>query len=307
MKLLYWSLIGIFFLILLGCGGTVSNRDLSTWNKESGTRLTNTNNPFVLKLSNGNYRIYYVASSEIKTALSTNEGESFATAVTGLSASITNSLEAVINNPCVVQESLTSYRMYYQGKTTEEATPKHHIFTAISSDGITFIREGIALTAEATGDLNSVSSPFVIKLLNSSYRMYYVSKDFMIKTATSESGNGKIFARENNTVLGASYADAAVSPYVITVSGNYKLFYGTEWNIGRGGPTKIMSAISSDGITFTEDGNILIGLGLTTDTYLVNKPSVTQLTNGNYRMFYAGTTDGTTYNLLSATKEASGI
>ena len=129
----------------------------------------------------------------------------------------------------------------------------------------------------------------------------------MIKSATSESGNGQTFIRENNSILGASYGDAAVAPYVISITGGFKLFYGADWNISRGGPTKIMSAASSDGTTFTEDGKILIGLGLTTDTYLVNNPSVIQLTNTNYRMFYAGTTDGTTYNLLSATKEATGI
>ncbi|MCX5750308.1 MAG: hypothetical protein NT099_01350 [Candidatus Saganbacteria bacterium] len=315
MRVFYTLIILILIIAIVGCGNTSTRRDLSTWYKESGIRLASVSAPCVIKLSNGSYRAFYVSGGNIVSAISSDEGITFtAEAVTKLAPLSSSTTEVVITNPWLVRlsESSQTWRMYYEGLSTTESNPIHRIFCAISYDegNTAFNRETTSITPEVIADNNNIGSPFVIKLPDTRYRMYYASQGFMVKSATSESLNGQTFAKENSAILGSSYDDAALAQSVIRLaSGNYKMFYATDWNVHTGGPTKIMSATSSNGTSFTKDGNILIDLGLTVDTKFVTRPSVIQLSvsNNNYRMFYAGTTDGTTYNLFSATKEATGI
>jgi hypothetical protein len=313
-KIFYLSVALFLAIAIVGCGGTSTRRDTSTWNKQSGIRLASVSAPSVIKLASGYYRVYYVSGSNIVSAISTNEGTSFTVeAGSRLSPISGSTYEAAITNPCVLRltELTDTYRMYYEGlSSTTESNPIHRIFCAISYDGgTTFNRETTSLTPEVIADNNNIGSPFVVKLSNNNYRMYYVSQGFMIKSATSESSNGQTFTKENSSILGSSYDDSALAPYIISISGSYKMFYATAWNVHTGGPTKIMSATSASGTSYTKDGNVLIDLGTTLDTKFVTRPSVIQsATNTNiYRMLYAGTTDGTTYSLLSATKEATGI
>jgi len=70
--------------------------------------------------------------------------------------------------------------MYYKGANSAQGGPGHaihKIFSAISSDGLNFQREGLRIDSESSGDHGWASVPDAIMLRDGRVRLYFVSGD----------------------------------------------------------------------------------------------------------------------------------
>lgn len=113
--------------------------------RTNGTDAAGAFMPEVIRLENGTYRMYYATPTrEIKYAES-SDGVTWTVRGTVLQGSSDpQDLEYVISGPSVLRLLDGRYRMYYQSSKQSqpgEGPPKHHVRSAISSDGITFTRE----------------------------------------------------------------------------------------------------------------------------------------------------------------------
>lgn len=97
------------------------------------------------------------------------------------------------------------------------------------------------------------------------------------------------------------------SPFVLALQdGTYRMYYTT---IGGGG---ILSAISSDGLNWTEESGVRIAEGAPGGgEEIVADPTVIQLDDGSYRMYYSGKTGpggpGTSINRIYSATSFDGL
>jgi len=129
-----------------------TSTDGKTWTQESGTRKTMATFPEVVKLSNGQYRMYYQTAGVIKSAIST-DGLTF-TNESGTRIDATNSEGLTFDNvaaPTVLQQTDGTFVMVYRGtintryasNTPNPATQV--LMWATSTDGLTFTKKGLAV------------------------------------------------------------------------------------------------------------------------------------------------------------------
>lgn len=105
------------------------------------------------------------------------------------------------------------------------------------------------------------------------------------------SAGGSQFTLESGAVAGGGRI-----PNVVRLpAGEYRMYYE-----GSGGVMTFKSALSSDGLNFTEEpGDRLVGTGTENEAVGFSSPRVVELQNGTYRMYYTGE-NATTQVLLSA-------
>ncbi len=106
----------------------------------------------VIRLDDGRYRMYYgwmgQAGTGIKSAIS-SDGKTWAVE-SGFrlqGASDPNDREWDIRGPSIVRLPDGRYRMYYQSspQPAQGEVPKFHVRSAVSSDGLSFTREGVRI------------------------------------------------------------------------------------------------------------------------------------------------------------------
>jgi len=126
----------------------------------------------------------------------------------------------------------------------------HKVYRAFSSDGFTFQREGVMLVDHA-------SVPAVLKKEDGSYILYYVNG--AIDTFDcSISSDGKSWAPGNCIIYGFT-EKKALDPYVARLDdGTYRLYFASPPQMGTafGQSTKIMSAVSKDGINWLQEEGV---------------------------------------------------
>jgi len=162
--------------------------------KESGSRMSNGSVPFITKLDDGRFRLYYCGSEEIFSAIS-SDGINF-TQESGvrISPDSSNKFEKIVSDPTLVKLSDGKVRLYYKGADSNQGGPGqaiHKIFSAISSDGLNFQREGLRIDSELSGDKGWASVPEAVKLPDGRVRLYFVTGDDSnggIMTMTSADG-----------------------------------------------------------------------------------------------------------------------
>lgn len=146
---------------------------------DTGTRLTDGSIPYVLKLADGRFRMYYCGMGGILSVIS-SDGLNF-TKETGVRMNPSSGNESVVCDPTAVILSDGRIRLYYKGGTSGAGPGQaiHKIYAAISTDGLTFTKEGLVIDSEQTGDNGFASVPAAIRLLDGRTRLYYVSDGFL--------------------------------------------------------------------------------------------------------------------------------
>ena len=241
-----------------------------TWTKESGQRIAG-GIPFAQKLSDGRVRLYFCGPGGILSAIS-SDGLNF-TQESGARIGSRAGNEAVVCDPTLVTLPDGRVRMYYKGANSASGGPGqaiHKIYSAISSDGLAFTREGLRIDSEQTDDRGWASVPEAFRLSDGRVRLYYVSDSVVSGhgIVSAISSDGFTFTKEDTKLTG--YVDPSITTLP---DGRYLLLAPS---MAGGG---IYRFVSNDGIHF-EDPQIVLAESGAID------PAIVMLDEQSYRVYY---------------------
>ena len=252
------------------------------WTVEPGIRLEDATVPYVHRLEDGRFRIYYGGSGGILSAIS-DDGLSFQkeSGVRIPSGSL-GSPEAIASDPALIMLPDGRFRMYYKGATGGGGPGQsvHVILSAVSMDRLTFEKEGIRIDSQKTADRGWASVPEAIVLPDGRVRIYYVSdgEDVGHGIVSAISEDGLNFAREGPVLTGF------VDPAIVSLANGSYLMLAVAFPLGPSGRLTdaapgIYSFTSQDGINFKDRNLVLAGEGNI-------DPAIVDLGDGAYRVYY---------------------
>lgn len=247
-----------------------------SWEKDDGSRITDGSVPFIHQTKDGTTRLYYCNSQGILSAIS-SDGTTFAKE-RGVRISPGENSELIVCDPTIVDLPDGSIRMYYKGADSMDAGPGqsvHKIFSAVSSDGLTFQKEGLRIDSETSGDNGWASVPDAIMLPDGRVRLYYVSAAGMEHGIGSAiSSDGLNFIKEPGLRV-----ENLVDPALVKIGDRYLLFAASIDERFTKVPKGIYYLESSDGLNFGEP----IAVFQEDDVY---DPSVLKIDDQTIRVFY---------------------
>ena len=247
-----------------------------SWNKDSGSRIEDGSVPFIHKLKDGRVRLYYCNSKGILSAVS-NDGVSF-TKEQGVRVSPGEGFESFVCDPTIVDLQDGRMRMYYKGADSQNPGPGksiHKIYSAVSSDGLTFQKEGLRIDSETNGDNGWASVPDAIVLPDGRVRIYYVTAAAMEHGIGSAiSSDGLNFVKEPGLRI-----PNLVDPALIRIKDKYVLFAASIDERFASLPKGIYYSESSDGLDFSEPVAVF-------QENNVYDPSVLKIDENTVRVFY---------------------
>ena len=247
-----------------------------SWNKDSGSRIEDGSVPFIHKLKDGKNRLYYCNSKGILSAVS-NDGVSF-TKEQGVRVSPGEGFESFVCDPTIVDLQDGRMRMYYKGADSQNPGPGksiHKIYSAVSSDGLTFQKEGLRIDSETNGDNGWASVPDAIVLSDGRVRIYYVTAAAMEHGIGSAiSSDGLNFVKEPGLRI-----PNLVDPALIRIKDKYVLFAASIDERFASLPKGIYYSESSDGLDFSEPVAVF-------QENNVYDPSVLKIDENTVRVFY---------------------
>jgi len=148
-------------------------------------------------------------------------------------------------------------RMYYQGTPNQGVTPRpYQLFSAISTDGVHFTREGIRLSSslvDPTSPLVAAGRGRVIQLSSGGYELIF-------NGATSFAGGGWISVASSSDGLAFSQFQEAFlghDPLVIWATDHFCLYYDSSVP-GGGSVASAPLFTSTDGLTWNGSGQTAI-------------------------------------------------
>ncbi len=243
------------------------------WAKDSGIRISGGQIPYVYKLKDGRFRMYYCGlSGGIMSAIS-SDGLDFQIESGTRLTPIYGGFETVICDPTLVELSDGRFRLYYKGADTGGVPAIHKIFSAISSDGLNFEREGVVIDSEKTDDNGWASVPEAIKLSDGRVRLYYVSRVCGRGCIVSAiSSDGLNFTKEETKIY--DYVDPSITQLP---DGQFLLITA---NFTQTGGTELFSFISTDGIHFDNANPQSVIVESVAD------PAIVKLDGKTYRIYY---------------------
>ena len=194
---------------------------------------------------------------------------------------ISGGFETIICDPTVLELSDGRFRLYYKGANTGGVPAIHKIFSAISSDGLSFEREGLVIDSEKTGDNGWASVPEAIKLSDGRVRLYYVSATFGQRGGfvSAISQDGLSFTKEETKIY--DYVDPSVTKLP---DGRFLLVVA---DLSPSGGKQLYNFISEDGI-HVDNAN-----PQTIITESVADPAIVKLDDKTYRIYYWKIPDST--------------
>ncbi len=256
------------------------------WKKEEGIRITDGSVPYAYKLADGRIRLYYCGAGGILSAIS-SDGLNFEKepGIRITPVALTGNPEWMVCDPTIVNLPADGkIRMYYKGANGSGGPGQaiHNIFSAISSDGLNFQKEGLRIDSTKTGDRGWASVPEVVLLPDGRIRIYYVSGDFeaLGGTMSAISSDGLNFKKE-----AGARVKIMVDPAVTILPDGRYLLLAVSLPPPPGGPPVfgpppgIYSFFSNDGLTFSNPQPVLLEEG-------VYDPTIISLGSDTYRVFY---------------------
>ncbi len=247
-----------------------------SWEKDSGSRLEDGSVPFVHKLKDGRVRLYYCNSKGILSAIS-NDGRTF-TKEPGVRISPGTGFETIVCDPTMVDLPEGKMRMYYKGANSQNPGPGqsiHKIYSAFSSDGLAFQKEGLRIDSETSGDNGWASVPDAFLLPDGGVRLYYVTAaDGEHGIGSAVSSDGLHFVKEAGLRV-----SNLVDPAVVRIGDRYVLFAASIDERFTALPKGIYYLESSDGLVFGEAQAVFQA----NDVY---DPSVLKIDENTVRVFY---------------------
>ena len=247
-----------------------------SWEKDSGSRVVDGSVPFVHGLKDGKVRLYYCNSKGILSAIS-NDGLTF-TKEPGVRISPGTGFESIVCDPTIVDLPGGKMRMYYKGANNQNPGPGqaiHKIYSAISSDGLAFQKEGLRIDSETNGDNGWASVPDAIILPDGRVRIYYVTASGMPHGIGSAiSPNGLDFVKEQGIRV-----PNLVDPALARIGDKYVLFAASIDEGFARLPRGIYYLESSDGLEFGKPAAVF-------QEDNVYDPSVLKIDEKTVRVFY---------------------
>lgn len=252
------------------------------WETEPGIRLADATVPYVHLLADGRVRIYYGGPGGILSAIS-GDGLNF-TKESGVRvpSGSAGSPEMIASDPTLVRLKDGRVRMYYKGATGGGGPGQavHSVFSAVSTDGLNFEKEGVRVDSQQTPDGGWASVPEAIALPDGRVRIYYVSdgEDVGHGIVSAVSEDGLDFTREGPVLPGF------VDPAVIRLAGGEYLMLAVAFPFSAKGRLTdaapgIYSFTSTDGINFKGRRLVLAGEGNI-------DPAIVSLGDGACRVYY---------------------
>lgn len=252
---------------------------MELWVKETGLRIDVGTSPDVIRLPDGNWRMYYVVQEGIVSAVSSNSMDWTKETGFRLTADPKIKDQVHIGSPDVFKIGTDKYRMIFEGMDEDKKVIK--LFSAISNDGLNWTREsGVRLQDVSSRGQKVAGVPEVVELKDGLFRMYY-SDGLDIKTAIS-TDKGYKWRKQTMTGIKVPATDPSV---MITSDGVFKMYYTLSDNAVKPKSMKIASATSEDGITWYMDTGVRMRADH--EAVLVMDPDVVQISLGKARMYYA--------------------
>lgn len=247
-----------------------------SWEKDSGSRIVDGSVPFVHKLKDGSVRLYYCKDNAILSAISKDDFTF--TKEQGIRISPGSGFESIVCDPTMVDLPDGKMRMYYKGANSMVPGPGnsiHKIYSAISSDGLTFQKEGLRIDSETNGDNGWASVPDSIMLPDGRVRLFYVTAAEMEHGIGSAiSSDGLNFVKEKDLRV-----KNLVDPALVKLGETYLLFGASIDERFNGLPKGIYYTVSSDGLNFGDPISIL-------QEDNVYDPSVLKIDDNTVMVFY---------------------
>jgi len=188
--------------------------------------------------------------------------------------------ESMVCDPTIVELPDDKIRMYYKGSNGPGGPGEalHKVFSAVSSDGLNFQKEGLRIDSENTGDGGWASVPEAIKLSDGRIRIYYVSGDFAAGGGimSAISNDGLNFQKETGVRV-----KGMVDPAIIVLpDGEYLLLViSLDPRLSPYLPRGIYSYLSKDGLNFENRKVVLQKDG-------VYDPTIIEINSESYRIYY---------------------
>ena len=196
-----------------------------------------------------------------------------------------DSPEMIVSDPTLVRLDDGRVRIYYKGATGPGGPGQsvHSVFSAISTDGLLFEKEGTRIDSQQTPDRGWASVPEAIVLPDGRVRLYYVSDGLDVKhgIVSAISDDGLAFTREGSVLTGF------VDPSVIMLADGSYLMLAVTISSGLEGIAKpgIYSFLSEDGINFQDPELLALSGECDID------PAIVDMGDGDYRVYYWNATD----------------
>lgn len=252
------------------------------WMVESGVRLEDATIPYIHRLADGRFRMYYGGAGGILSAIS-EDGLTFQKeAGIRVPSGSPGSPEVIVSDPTLVGLKDGRMRMYYKGASGPGGPGQsvHSIFSAISSDGLNFEKESIRIDSQQTSDRGWASVPEAIVLPDGRVRIYYVSDGLDVKhgIVSAISSDGLNFTKEETKLTGF------VDPALVRLADGRYLMVAIAFPLGPEGRLTdaepgIYSFTSQDGIDFNERRLVLAGENNI-------DPTIVDIGEGVYRIYY---------------------
>jgi len=278
------------------------------WVAQSGTVRSSTTSTSSLLLPSGVVRTYYLSGS-IKYA----ESSDASSLATELSTNLSSPSGLFLSNPTVIRLTNGTFLCVYELSTANSTTSNRLLYSATSSDGITFGTgaqlPNSSLDTALGGSTIFQSVPALVQEPSGTVRLYYVANGYSVGSMTS-TDNGATWTQDsgyrltgsNDGTNSVSYVDPEVK---ILSDGSRAMFlsYQTQTRTSSGpvGTSTIRLATSTDGTTFTMAPIDI----LATSGQIVLDPDVVQLANGTWVMLYGAGTNSQSIDLKRAVIDTS--
>lgn len=214
-----------------------------------------------------------------------------------------------ILTPNVVRLPSGGYRIYYTGLGPAHPDPeaRGYILSAHSPDGETWVKdEGIRIDLHAPHATTRTLCPDVVPLSDGGWRMYYEARsgDEPSVILSARSADGLQWILEDGLRCGDGEWSYGTPRCIYLEDGCCRLYfhrYTHPLSYDQNAGNHIISALSADGLNFTEEPGIRIAQETDRETFAVYAPEVVRLGDGTYRMYYAAWTQEINGGIFTAT------
>ena len=240
------------------------------WSIESGIRTANGGVPEAVVLSDGSVRLYYCSLKGLLTSISKD----------GINFSDEANTRVMGCDPSIVVLNDGTYRLYTKRQDSQNQSV-HRVYSATSSDGLTWKDEGKRFETSGAPCNGWTSVPDAVMMSDGRVRLYFTCNKDSNETRSAISSDGLNFTLEDGVRL-----SKAVDADVMRLPDNtYRMFFATAPQRSQVvPPTAIYSAISKDGLVWTIESNVAKASDYNVTT--TADPSGVLMKDGKLRVYF---------------------